>query len=126
MRKTNGLSQLLGQRAAALSGKGPNSREFKLMLRRLEQLGLRRIPGRDDCVAFATIPGGGDFNPRDCTIQHLKLMADIQKGPNSLGGEGRCRRGGDGRRPETNQTSSGRHREVVVTRPVVVMGRSRG
>lgn len=76
-RKTNGLSQWLSETAARLSGCGSKSRKYRNIKMKLQQLGLTRVPGPDDCLSFVEITGR-EFDPRACTLENLGVMAEIQ------------------------------------------------
>ena len=78
MKDNNGLSQLLVELARRLSGNAPTkSRKFKKKYREVCALGLRRVPGDNDCAAFA-LERGEEFNPNTCTLEELEAMAEIQ------------------------------------------------
>jgi len=78
MRKTNGLSQWLVELAHRFSGNAPtNSRKFKKKYREVCALGLRRVPGDDDCEEFARVKRK-EFDFCTCTLEDLQVMAEIQ------------------------------------------------
>lgn len=128
--KEKPLEEWLGGAVAHLIGADafrPSDRFHQRTMVQLRGLGFREIPDQDVLADFL-VEAGRPFKPDASTLEDLELLAKIQRNGGSLRNEretDRSRRGSGGRRPEADQISSGRHREVVV-RPVVAMGRFRG